>query len=89
MGVLGLVGSGFCVVMTGIALTPASVGGWNVSEVLGGWDGWILLIGYLIVGIIVYFVMQGYRKSRKLETKLCEAPVCDFEPKHVSEPRKS
>mgnify|MGYP001130260213 FL=1 len=79
----------FCVAATAYALTPIAVGGGNYSAGLGGWDGWVITIGYMIVGIIVYFFMQSYRKSRNLETKLCEAPVCEFEPKHVSEPRKS
>jgi APA family basic amino acid/polyamine antiporter len=89
MGVLGLVGSGFCVVMTGWALTPVSVGGLNYSEVLGGWDGWIILVCYMIVGIIVYFFMQNYRKTRKLESKLCPEPECAMELKHKTEPMKS
>jgi APA family basic amino acid/polyamine antiporter len=89
MGVLGLVGSGFCVAATAYALTPIAAGGGNYSEALGGWDGWVITIGYLIVGVIVYFLMQSYRKSRNLETKMCPAPECEFEPKHTSEPRKS
>jgi amino acid transporter len=89
MGVLGLVGSGFCVAATAYALTPVAVGGANYSTSLGGWDGWIITIGYMIVGILLYFFMQSYRKSRKLETKLCLTPECEFEPKHESEPRKS
>jgi len=89
MGALGLIGSGFCTYWSMVALTPAAYGGSNVSEVLGGWDGWILIIAYMIVGILVYFFMQSYRKSRNLETKLCPEPACEFEPKHTSEPRKS
>ncbi len=90
MGILGLVGSGFCVAATAYALTPVAAGGGNLSESLGGWDGWILTIGYMIFGVVVYFLMQSYRKSRKLETKLCPAPECiTAEFKHKSEPMKS
>ena len=80
---------GFCVVMTAWALTPVSVGGTNYSQVLGGWDGWIILICYMIVGIFVYFFMQNYRKTRNLESKLCPEPECEMELKHKTEPMKS
>jgi APA family basic amino acid/polyamine antiporter len=89
MGVLGVIGSGFCVIMTGLALTPVTVGGWNYSTALGGWDGWILLVSYMIVGIVVFYLMKSYRKSRKLETKLCPEPECEMELKHKTEPMKS
>lgn len=89
MGVLGLIGSGFCVYWSCVALTPVAYGGSNVSEVFGGWDGWIILISYMIVGIIVYFFMQNYRKKRKLETKLCKEPACELELKHKTEPMKA
>jgi APA family basic amino acid/polyamine antiporter len=85
MGVLGLIGSGFCVAATAYALTPTTIGGGNYA----GWEGWGLTIGYMIVGIIVYFLMLNYRKSRKLESKLCPTPECEMELKHKTEPMKS
>ena len=74
MGILGLIGSGFCFYWSAVAMTP---------------EGWYLTIGYMIVGIVVYFLMYYYRKGRNLNAELCSAPECEFEPKHESEPRKS
>jgi len=54
-GVLGFIGSAFCVYWSAVALTP---------------EGWYLTIGYLIVGVFVFFYMSHYRKGRKLKTEL-------------------
>lgn len=83
MGVLGLIGAGFCVIMTAIALTPATAGG----QYAGGWEGWIFLVGYMIIGALVYVYMGQYRKTRNLKPKLCDEPPCELE--HKIEPMKA
>lgn len=86
MGVLGLIGAGFCVYWSGVALTPVSIGG----QYVGGWEGWIFLIGYFIVGALVYLYMFLSRRKNNLKPVLCKEPECVSEKlEHKMEPMKS
>jgi APA family basic amino acid/polyamine antiporter len=86
MGILGLIGAGFCVFWSADALIPVSVGG----EYAGGWQGWYLLIGYFIAGIIVAYYMAYYRRRRNLKAELCKEPECEPEKiEHKTLPMKS
>lgn len=55
MGILGVIGSLLVTYWSATALTM---------------DGWYLIAGYIVVGVLVYFFMSYYRKSRGLKTVL-------------------